>query len=244
MSEKPAQRFTLTVDGRAQRVEIREGSLRREVSWYVDDVLVAQVRSSEDKLQLKPGAGLDEVTPDPDLGVLGLRFTMLGRPRRVTWFDGADAVAQAAVGIGGIDLDPEPGSAAAAYEQKVRDHPRRYAAQHTAGGVLKVVVPILIVYLLARFAFSAPLPDWNLPSIPWPDLPSIPWPDVPVPNLPDWELPGWVRAVLDKVKYVWPVLLAFVLARAEIRRRRTQDEVKAGLRAEEQTSTDDDGETR
>jgi hypothetical protein len=64
------------------------------------------------------------------------------------------------------------------------------------------------------------LPNLPLPDLP--DLPSIPWPGL--------ELPGWVREVLDKAKYVWPVVLAYVLARAEIRRRRKQDELKAELR--------------
>jgi hypothetical protein len=35
-----------------------------------------------------------------------------------------------------------------------------------------------------------------------------------------------VRWLLDKAKYVWPVLLAYVLARAEINRRRKQDELR------------------
>ena len=33
--------------------------------------------------------------------------------------------------------------------------------------------------------------------------------------------------MLDHVKYVWPVLLAYVLARGEIKRRRKQDELRA-----------------
>ena len=227
MPDKPAQRFDLSVDGRAHRVEITDGALRREIRWYVDDEEVAQTKSADDKVTLKP--------EDADLGLVALRFSTLGRPRRVTLFEaGQEAEARAATGIGGIDLDPEPGSRAAAYEQKVREHPRRYAAIQTASGVAKVVVPLLLVYLLARFTFSVPLPDVNLPSIPrpdLPDLPSIPWPDI---NLPDWSLPGWVREVLEKVKYVWPVVLAFVLARAEIRRRRKQDELKAGLRQQDE----------
>ena len=45
MSDKPAQRFDLTVDGRAHRVEITEGALRREIRWYVDDELGSRRRS-------------------------------------------------------------------------------------------------------------------------------------------------------------------------------------------------------
>ena len=139
---------------------------------------------------------------DAELGLVALRFSTLGRPAAGHAGSRPDeeAAARAAIGVGGIDLDPEPGSRAAAYEQKVREHPRRYAAIQTASGVAKVVVPLLLVYLLARFTFSVPLPDVNLPSIPrpdLPDLPSIPWPDI---NLPDWSLPGWVREVLEKVE--------------------------------------------
>lgn len=222
-SAKPPQRFELTVDGRAHRVEIADGALRREIRWYVDDELVASKRTAEDKVTLK--------TEDAGSGLLALRFSTLGHPRRVTWLAPGETVdAQAATGLGGVDLDPAPGSRAAAYEERVRAHPRRYAAIQTAGGVAKVVVPLLVVFLLARFTFSLPLPDVDLPRIPrpdLPDLPSIPWPDI---NLPDWSLPGWVREVLDKATYVWPIVLAYVLARAEINRRRKQDELKASMR--------------
>jgi hypothetical protein len=225
MSDRPPQRFDLTVSGRTHRVEIQDGALRREIRWYVDEELVKTIKTADEKVTLKPD--------DPEVGLLALRFSTLGHPRRATWFEpGAEQAAKAAVGIGGIDLDPAPGSRAAAYEQKVREHPRRYAAQHTAAGVAKVVVPLLLVYLAARFAFSLPLPDVNLPH---PDLPSIPWPDLPLPdvNWPDWSLPDWVRDVRDKAKYVVPVIIAFVLARGEIRRRRTQDELRAQRQQEE-----------
>ena len=38
---------------------------------------------------------------------------------------------------------------------------------------------------------------------------------------------GWLRWLLDKAKYVWPVVLAYVLARAEIKRRREQERRRA-----------------
>lgn len=46
-------------------------------------------------------------------------------------------------------------------------------------------------------------------------------------SLPDWSLPGWVREVLDVLTFVFPVVLAFVLARAEVKRRRKQDELRS-----------------
>jgi hypothetical protein len=90
-----------------------------------------------------------------------------------------------------------------------------------------VVVPILLIWLLARVALPAiPWPDVSLPRIPWPDLPSIPWPDVSLPSLPLPDLPELPQWLKDTAKLVGPVLVAFVLARGELRRRRQQDERK------------------
>ncbi|WP_028474231.1 hypothetical protein [Nocardioides alkalitolerans] len=130
--------------------------------------------------------------------------------------------------VGGLDLDPDPGTPAAVRDEKVRRNPRLYAARHVVEGVAKVVVPIVVVWLLARLAFSVPLPN-----IPWPDLPSIPWPDLPSISLPrlDWAPPYWLQVVADNAKYVVPVLIGIGIACGEVRRRRTQDEKKAALRA-------------
>lgn len=205
-----------------------------------------------------------------ELGVIGAKFSSLGKPRRVTWFgqerldadpdeestDDADepdesdesgdgkkpsrAMAHAVLGVGGIDLDPEPGSPAALREARIRAHPRRYTAIQTAGGVAKVVLPILLGLIAVRFVVNIPWPSIPWPNIPWPDLPSIPWPDIPWPSIPwpdinlphfDFEVPGWVRWLLDKAKYVVPILIAFALARNELRRRRKQDELKERIRA-------------
>ncbi len=194
------QVWRLGADGHQHRVEADLGSSRR-LRWYVDDELVAEKKSMSEKV------GLESPT-----GRLQLRFGTLGGPQRATLLDAAD----------GLDLMPDPGSPAEAYEDKVRAHPERYSAIQTVAGVARVVVPIVLTTLLARFAFSL-----DLPSIPFPDLPSLPTPDlptVPLPDLPSWSLPGWVDRVLDVAHYVWPVVFAFVIARAEIRRRRRQDE--------------------
>ena len=97
-----------------------------------------------------------------------------------------------------------------------------------------MVVPILLGLVVVRFAVNLPFPDIPTPNLP--DLPSVPWPSIPLPDLPDWRLPDWLRWLLDKAKYVWPVVLAYVLARAEIKRRRQQDERR---RAAEQTTERD-----
>jgi len=105
--------------------------------------------------------------------------------------------------MGGVDLVPAPGSPAEKREQWIRDHPRLHTVRATIGGTAGIVVPLVIAWLLARFAF------WiDLPGIPLPDLPEIPWPHW---SLPDWSLPGWVREVLDVLKFIFPVVLAFAL---------------------------------
>lgn len=218
------------------------GSFSRTVRWYVDGQLVAAKKSSDDNVRLKPGDRLDKsrstsnaaAEEQPDVGAVSVRFTALGRPKRVTWYhaDGeVSAGARALLGTDGIDLDPEPGSPAALREEWIRRHPRRHAAVAVAGGVGKVVGPLLLGLLAVRLTTAVPWPDWDLPSVPWPsvDLPSIPTPDV---DLSDWQAPDWVRWLADKARYVWPVILAWVLARTEIKRRRKQDVLKAQLRAE------------
>ncbi|MDP2774358.1 MAG: hypothetical protein Q8O61_12470 [Nocardioides sp.] len=69
------------------------------------------------------------------------------------------------------------------------------------------------------------------------DLPS----DAP---LQAWELRVDGRShrveVLDKAKYVWPIVLAYVLAKAEINRRRKQDALRAELRQEREERKDDE----
>lgn len=204
------QVWRLSVDGHEHRVEADPGTSRR-LRWYVDDELVAEKKSMDEKVRIESPTGRMQV-----------RFSTLGAPRRATLADDAD----------GHDLVPDPDSAAARYEDKVRAHPERYALLQTVGGVGKVVVPIVLASLLARFAFSLPInlpsiPPPDLPSLPWPDLPSLPLPDLPLPDLQAWSAPGWVEQVLDVAHYIWPVVLAFVFARAEIRRRRRQDEKRA-----------------
>ncbi len=213
------ERWQLRTDGREHRVEIADAGLRRSLTWQVDGREVAGTRTSDERVVLDGG----------EHGALGVRLpTFTGPARRVTWYPpgselGATAAAHA--GLGGLDLDPEPGSRAAAREAYIRAHPHRHAARRTATAVLGVLLPLLGLWLLARIDVpwpdvSIPWPDWDLPAIPWPDL-SIPWPDWQLP-----ELPAWVRELLDTAKYVVPVLVAFGLARAEVRRRRAQDERK------------------
>jgi len=235
MAGKKTQRWDLTVHGHKHRVEV-QGSVSRTIRWQVHDELVATKKSAKDNVTLEAG---------PDVGqTIELEFSVLGHAKRVTLFEGDDnmpAEATAAIGTGGIDLDPEPGSPAARREQRIREHPLRHATIATAGGVAKVVVPLLLGLLVVRFAINLPWPNWNLP---WPDiaLPRIPWPDI---NLPDWQVPEWVRWIQGTLKYIWPVLLALVLAKIEIHRRREQDAIKAEMNgATDPVADSDQGKPR
>lgn len=234
---KLVQAWDLATAAGRHRVEVR-GTVNRQVTWLHDGVVVARKKSMDDKIKVRAGDGLTDeepTRPPADLGLVAVLFTRLGRPRRATLYTPEEASELTSLtGLGGLDLDPEPGSRAAAYEDKVLAHPRRYATIQTAVGVATVLVPILVAALLARIAIAVPWPDWNLPSIPWPDwqLPSIPTPDLPSIPLPDWSLPGWLAWILDNLTYVWPIILAYVLARGEVRRRREQAERRVAARAD------------
>jgi hypothetical protein len=226
------QTWLLHAEGVHHRVEADTGGWRKQLRWWVDDELVVERSTAEDKVELEADDGSGGGAGH---GKVALRFSALGQPRRATWYAPDDeGGVDAALGVGGVDLEPEEGSPAAEHERRIREHPRRYEAQRVAAGVAGVVLPILVGLLAVRFAVDLPWPDWDLPSIPWPDwsLPSIPWPSIPLPSVPwpDWslpDLPGWLTWLLDKAKYVWPIVLAYVLARAEIKRRRDQDRLRA-----------------
>ena len=213
----PDQVWTLEHEGRQHRV-VAGRSARHVVRWYVDGELRAERGTMSDKVTL--------ASPGPeDEAKLLVYYSALGAPRRATLYpDGDDATA--VVRLGGIDLVPEPGSSAERYDDKLREHPNRYAGLAALGGAAKVLIPILLTVLAVRFAVSIPWPNVPFPDLPSPDLPSIPWPDIPTP---DWQVPDWVWWILDKAKYVWPVVVAYVIARAEIKRRkdRTQEPEQA-----------------
>ena len=218
------QRWLLEHHGSAHVVQITDTGLRRSIAWSLDDAQIATRTTSDERVVLDGG----------ERGAVRARLPeFVGPARQVTWYPpdarlGARGSAEA--GIGGIDFDPEPGSKAARRETSIREHPRRYATRRAAAATAGIVLPLLFLALLSRLDIpwphlSIPWPDWNLSSIPWP---SIPWPDIAIP-WPDWRLPAlppWIGAVLEKSKYVWPVLVALVLARGEVKRRRRQDELE------------------
>lgn len=249
---KSAQGWLLDVGEERHTVMAREVSwTHREIVWRIDGRIVASKRSSEEKVVLRPGEAVKEAAElapeaDPGLaaGAIRVVFTALGSPRRAIWFEGPDGTARAHTGMGGVDLEPEPGSALAVREARAAQRPTLYAARHVGAGVAKVLLPIVGVWLLARLAGL--LPDIDLPGIPLPsiDLPSIPWPDIHLPSIPwpDWELPGWVQWVRERAKYVLPILIGIGLARSEIRRRKSEPGKRAELRRRSGDATAGDGQ--
>lgn len=240
MARKETQRWDLSVHGQTHRVEV-QGSVFRTIRWHVDDDLVATKRTTKDNVSLEA---------ETDIGhALELQFDVLGHTKRATLYERGDTMLErvgGAMGHGGIDLDPEPGSPAARREQRIREHPWRHTTIATVGGVAKVVVPVLLGLLVVRFAINLPWPHWN---IPWPDIelpriswPDIPWPEIPWPDVdaPNWQVPEWVRWVAKTMGYGWPVLLALVLAKLEVDRRREQDALKAELKGATDPATHSD----
>ena len=107
-------------------------------------------------------------------------------------------------------------------------HPALLTGNPYISGVL---LPLVLVGLLGRVVIDIPWPD-----IDWPDLPAIPWPDITWPSIqwPDWQLPAWLRWVLDHAKYIVPVVVASVLAKREVGRRRNHDARRTGAPASRQ----------
>jgi hypothetical protein len=225
MSRKVTQRWSLILHGQSHRVEV-EGSVMRTTRWYIDDDLVATKRSGKGTVLLG-SASMTGCAIELELGVLRSAW-------RATVFEGEDhAVVKELVATGteGVDLEPEQGSPAARREQHIREHTWRHTTIAAAVGVMRVIAPLVMGLLVVRFALTLPWPQW---SVAWPhlDMPRIPLPDIPWPgvHLPNWEPPQWARLVARTMRYGWPVLLALVVARIEIDRRREQDARRAELK--------------
>jgi hypothetical protein len=225
-----SERWRLDAGEHRHEVTIQRLPLGRRTQWWVDGEVVAEHRSSRDRVTLEPSEPGGE-----SLGKVRVAFTTFGGARRVVWFrPGERGRLSARTAVGGIDLDPEPGSAAAVREARARRHPRWYASRHVAAGVTKVLVPFVLTYLVVHVAVRVGWPDWSVPVPSWrpPDV-------VPDVDLPSWQLPGWLVWALERRNYVWPVVLGGFLARHELSRRRSQDAIKAGLRTPPDPATRD-----
>ena len=202
------------MDGRTHWVEARREGIHWQVAWYVDTDLVGLTTSADARIRVTPDDGVD-------LGSIGVRFSR-GVPRRATYYGPGDAGEVGSMtGIGGTDLVPEPGSAAADHEDRVGAHPLRHALLTVLGAITKVLVPLLFLLLVPRLLGGVPWPEWDLPSIPTPD---VRWPEI--------DLPDGVWAVLDRSKYVAPIVIAVVLAGTDLRRRRRQGARRRDRRTE------------
>jgi hypothetical protein len=231
---KAPERWHLTQDGHEHTVEISSTATAWLVHWTTDGTEVTGKKTSESTV----------VLDGREHGAVRLRLpALIGPARQVTFFTAPEndsskikgwlrgrkksaaepgqAAGQARLGVGGTDFLPEEGSRAAKRETWIRDHPHLYAARRTVGALAGVLVPVALLWLLHQ----VPWPHVNLPSVPWPkvplphvnlpDAPNLNLPHVNLPDLPD--LPGWTQ-------YLWPALIAFGFAQAELRRRRQQDE--------------------
>ena len=231
MSEE-TERWRLEEGGRVHELTVAEQGLRRLLTWSVDGEEVARRATSDERVVLVDDGGR---------GAVAVRLpTFVGPARRVTWWgtvDADEARVRAHAGVGGTDF-VAVSEAARRREEWIRQHPRRFAARRVLAAVVRVALPLLLLWLLARVALPAipwptiPWPQITLPRIPWPDIPwpQIPWPDIRLPRIPwpDWRLPAWVDTVRDAARYVVPVLVAAVLAHAEVQRRRRQDDARRG----------------
>jgi len=204
------------VEGRRHRVELYGPNARR-IRWLVDGNDVGH----------RTTVGEKETLTAAGVGRLVVRMSFLGAPRR------ASVTPEGSTTLGGVDLVPEPGSKAEQYAERMLAHPRLHTARETLGAAGGVLLPLLLAFVVSRIAVAVPWPDIPWPDIPWPDIPSIPWPalpSIPWPDLP--APPAWVREALHAARYVAPVVVAYVVARLEITRRRR-------LRAERATQDGD-----
>jgi len=259
MAKEP-ERWHLTYGGHEHTVEISSKATAWLLRWTTDGAEVASKKTSEStvvldgqehgavRLKLPSLAGpARQVTlfTDPDGGssrikswfrVRGARGKKKDPVEPAPGPEQAGATGQAHLGVGGTDFLPEPGSKAARREAWIREHPHLYAARRSALAAVGVLLPLGVLWLLRQLLKQITwrpdlpdvnLPSVNLPSIPWPHVDvNLPFPDVNLPDLPDLpSLPGWTQ-------YAWPVLIAFGVAQAELRRRRQQDRQR-GLEAPE-----------
>jgi hypothetical protein len=218
-------------------LEVEPAGLGRAIVWTRDGEEVLARRTSEDTVRLVPGSD-----GPAGAGAVRIRFPWFGPARRVTLFedgDDLDAGARALLGAGGVELDPEPGSPAARRAARVRAHPRLYTGAADRRGRRRrapapaahgpVRRPRRPAALAGLGAAQHPVARHPVADIPWPDIPwpDIPWPDIAWPQVPwpDVAVPPWLDWLLDHARYVIPVVVAFVLARGEVRRHRARHTV-------------------
>ena len=150
-----------------------------------------------------------------------------------------------------VKFDPPAGSPAEKREQAMEESPTKRWLYPLASGlgkggwalVVLVIGPMVSRLIDAIWGLIEPhLPDWGLPSIPWPHLdfpeihlPSIPWPHINWPHidLPDWHMPGWLEPIFHLIgiameySKIWvPVLIGIFIGISSVRRNKKSHQAK------------------
>lgn len=150
-----------------------------------------------------------------------------------------------------VKFDPPAGSPAEKRERAMEESPTKRWLYPLASGlgkggwalVVLVIGPMVSRLIDAIWGLIEPhLPDWELPSIPWPHidfpeiyLPSIPWPHINWPHidLPDWHMPGWLEPIFHLIgiameySKIWvPVLIGIFIGISSVRRNKKSHQAK------------------
>jgi hypothetical protein len=215
MAHEP-ERWRLEHAGESHVVEVAQG-FRRGIVWSVDGEEVARKRTTDDRTTIGADGRDDKIA----LKISGWSDSA----RRVALYPasrkGVPVPAAAAIGAGGIDFVPDPGTKAAKRQAQMLAHPKLFFLRRTGAALAVVLLAIGASWIgrqLLELLPDVDLPDVNLPRVlPEIDLPDIPWPSINLPDLPD--LPEWVAAISP---FVIPVVIAAIIARGELKRRRAQ----------------------
>ncbi|MGV0436156.1 hypothetical protein ACUY2R_04125 [Corynebacterium mastitidis] len=137
---------------------------------------------------------------------------------------------------GTVDIIPPAGSRAEKYYRAMEKSSWKRLVYPLVGGMGKagwavaVLVAGPLIGKIIEWLLSL-LPDYSLPSIPWPDvslpsvsipwpdisLPRIPWPDIPWPSI---TVPDWVKVIVEHEKIWFPILVGLVVGVVSLRRAR------------------------
>ena len=166
-----------------------------------------------------------------------------------------------------VKFDPPAGSPAEKREQAMEESPTKRWLYPLATGLGKggwALFALVIGPMIARIIdwiwslIEPHLPDWELPSIPWPhiDFPEIHLPSIPLPHInwphidwPDWHVPGWLEPILHLIgiameySKIWmPILIGIFIGISSVRRNKKSHRTKKKW-VERNESESDGGES-
>lgn len=252
-------------DGAALRAELKEATndpgVKGKIAQILSEisesyrVLVRQDRKTIARLKNLTNVkiSLDKSSNEVDDGKFGYETTISEPFLQLTKnFTGAYLV-EVVVKTRGelVKFDPPAGSRAAAREKAMEESPTKRWLYPLLSGLGKggwalvvfVIGPLISKVIDLIWSLIEPfIPDWELPSIPWPHidwpeihLPSIPWPHINWPHidLPDWQMPEWLRPVLHAIgvamdySKIWmPIVVGLVVGILAVRRNRKSESAK------------------